>query len=170
MFLGEALSIWALSFFSIDSRASILYGRGVATDVANGLLSQCVFDHARMHTLHQFAAGELFKGTTEGGLAGQCKTQIKAAQSKQFAVSLQMIYQRAAIHLRLAYPTALCVAPITVDRQLYLRELEDANDLFELCTESRLVLLHQPYEFALQGRKSLDGDGTQGSRHGRTSS
>ena len=81
----------------------------VSTALMDELLSQDVFDHACMHALHQHTTGKLFKGTTEGGLAGQCKTQIKAAQSTQFAVSLQTIYQCAAIHLRLAYPTTLCV-------------------------------------------------------------
>ena len=62
--------------------------------MADELIAQGVLDHARVHALHQLTAGKLFKGATEGGLTGQRKTQIKAAQSAQFAVGLQAIYQR----------------------------------------------------------------------------
>lgn len=73
-----------------------------------------------------------------------------AANSAQLAVGLQAIHQRArgfqvqyrlgqectgqrtGICLGLPHATTLCVAPITLDRQLDLRELEGANDLFEL--------------------------------------
>ena len=69
-----------------------LYRRGVTADVPYELMAQGVLNHAGMHTLHQLLPGKRFKGAAEGGLAGQCKTQIKAAQSAQFAVSLQAIY------------------------------------------------------------------------------
>jgi len=152
------------------------------------LPAQGVLDHARMHALDQFTGGKFFKGAAECGFAWQRKTQIKAAQSAQFAVRLQAIHQRpgglqvqhrlgqectgqrAAIRLGLPHATPLCVAPITVDRQLDLGELEGPDDLFELGREARVVLLHQSDEFSLQGRKSLDGHGTQGSIHGRASS
>jgi hypothetical protein len=88
----------------------------------------------------------------------------------QYRLGQECTGQRAAIRLGLPHATTLCVAPITVDRQLDLRELEGANDLFEFGRESRVVKLHQSYEFTLQGRKSLDGNGTQGSIHGRASS
>ena len=71
-----------------------LYRRGVTADVPYELLAQGVLDHACMHTLHQLATGKLFKGATERGFAWQRKAQIKAAQSAQFAVGLQAIYQR----------------------------------------------------------------------------
>jgi hypothetical protein len=103
----------------------------------------------------------------------------------QFAVSLQAIHQRTrglqvqdcfgknctgqrtAICLGLHYTTALCIAPITVDRQLYLHELKGPNDLFKLGGQAPVVLLNQPDAFALQCAKSLYGNGTQGSIHGR---
>lgn len=53
------------------NRPACLYGRGVSADVPDELFTQCVFDHARVHTLEQFAVGKLFKGTAEGGLTGQ---------------------------------------------------------------------------------------------------
>ncbi len=52
----------------------------------------------------------------------------------------------------------------------FLRELEGTNDLFEIGREPRVVLFYQPDEFSLQARKFLDGNGTQGSIHGRASS
>ena len=103
-----------------------------------------------MHSLQQLTGGKLRKGATECGLAGQRMAQIKTAQSAQLAVCLQAIdqrpsglqiqyrlgkkctSQRAAILLWAPHATTLCIAPITVDRQLDLRELESANDLFEL--------------------------------------
>jgi hypothetical protein len=72
--------------------------------------------------------------------------------------------------------TPLCVAPISVDRQLDLGELESANDLFKLGAEARVVKIYQTDEFSLQGDKSLDSNGTQDnigkipSPHGRASS
>ena len=71
-----------------------LYGRGVPADVTDELLAQGVFDHARMHALHQLAGGKLGKRPAEGGLAWHGKTQIEAAQPAQFAVGLQTLYQR----------------------------------------------------------------------------
>jgi hypothetical protein len=62
--------------------------------VPDELLAQGGFDHACMHALDQFTARKFYKRATEGGLTGQRKTQIKAAQPAQFAVSLQAIYQR----------------------------------------------------------------------------
>ena len=72
--------------------------------------------------------------------------------------------------------TPLCVAPISVDRQLDLGELESANDLFKLGAEARVVKIYQTDAFSLQGDKSLDSNGTQDnlgkipSPHGRASS
>ena len=39
----------------------------------------------------------------------------------------------------------------------FLRELEGANDLFEIGREPRVVLFYQPDEFSLQGQISLGG-------------
>src|ERR1035437_9564447 len=129
---GFACVLFSLVFFS--NRLACLYGRGVAADVPAELIAQGILDHAGMHALNEFTGGKLFKGTTEGGLTGQRKTQIKAAQSAQFAVSLQAIHQRArtlqvqyrlgqectgqraTISLGLPHATTLCVAPISVDR------------------------------------------------------
>ena len=65
------------------------------------------------------------------------------------------IPQRAATFLGLRNATALRIAPITVDRQFELREFKGANDLFKLGRQARVVLLHQPDDFALPGRKSV---------------
>jgi hypothetical protein len=81
-----------LSIF--DNGLSRLYRRGVTADVSNELIAQGILDHACMHTLDQFVGGEFTKGTAESGLTWQCMAQINAAQSAQFAVGLQAIYQR----------------------------------------------------------------------------
>ena len=54
------------------------------------------------------------------------------------------------VDLELTYATTLWVILITVDRQLNFREFEDTNYLFELGGGSRVVKLHQSYEFTLR--------------------
>ena len=168
-------------FVLSGNRLAYLYGRGVAANVAYELFAQGVLNHAGMHALDEFTGGEFSKGPAEGGFAGQCKAQIKAAQAAKFAVRLQAIYQRsgglqvqhrfgqegagqgAPVYLGLACAEPLGVASVTVDGQLDLRELEGSNDLFEFGRQASVVLFNQSDKFALQSSKSLDSDGTQGS-------
>ena len=73
-----------------DHRAAIgsLSGRGVPADVAYELFAQGDLNHARVHTLHQLAAGKLIKGPAEGGITWPCITQIESAQAAQLAVGV----------------------------------------------------------------------------------
>ena len=121
-------------------------------------------------------------------LGSECKAQIKAAQAAQFAVGLQSIHQRSgglqvqfrfgqertrqgtAVRLGLPHAAPLCLASVAVDRQLDMGELKSTDDLLEFWVQTAVILLHQSDEFALQGAKSLDCHGTQGTIHGRAPS
>ena len=78
--------------------------------------------------------------------------------------------QGTAISLGLSNATPLCVAPISVDCQLDMREFKSSDDLFELWGEALVIKLYQTNEFALQSDKSLSGNWTQGSIHRRAPS
>ena len=105
-------------------------------------------------------------------LLSALQTFYQSARGQQalYCLSQESAGQRAAIRFGLPHATTLCQASITVNRQLDLRELEGANDVFDFGRESRVVKPHQLYEFTLQGDKSLDGNRTQGSIHEGASS